>query len=227
VPGVQVADVGGGSLPAAIGVLAALMERETTGRGRHLDISLARGSAAFGTVAFSGGADQERGAGMLTGGAPCYRCFRTSDGRLLALGALEPRFFSRFCELAGREDLAHEGLTWGEDALGAIETLTELIGSQTARHWLDLCDGHDVCLSLVRTPDEAMQDPDMASVIRQVEGFTVVTTHLGVPAPAPTRSPSALGADAPSVTRRLSLETELVQQAVEAGALLWSGEDKP
>ena len=230
VPGVQVADVGGGSLPAAIGVLGALMERERTGRGRHLDISLTRGAVAFGAVAMgaaSGGHVDARGAGLLTGGAPCYRCFETADGRHVALGALEPRFFSAFCQLAGRPDLADQGFRWGADAEPIVAELDTLFRTRTAADWLALTDGHDVCLTMVRTPEEALSDPALAGVIRQVGGFTVVSTHVGAPTEAPERGPSALGADAPAVARRLDLDNDLLRQAIDTGALAWPDDEAP
>ena len=227
VPGVQVADVGGGSLPGAIGVLAALIERDQTGRGRHLDIALARGAVAFGAVAFpshAAGFAERRGAGMLTGGAPCYRCYRASDGRHLALGALEPSFFGAFCRLAGRSDLAGSLYAQGDEALAVQGQLEELFASKTSQEWIDLCAGHDVCLEIVRTPAEAMAAPEHADVVRDVDGFTVVSAHLGADTAPVTRPPSQLGADAAAVMDRLAIDRALVDAAVEAGALLWPEE---
>ncbi len=227
VPGVQVADVGGGSLPGAIGVLAALIERDQTGRGRHLDIALARGAVAFGAVAFpshAAGFVERRGAGMLTGGAPCYRCYRASDGRYLALGALEPNFFGAFCTLAGKPELAGSMYARGDEALAVIAELDSLFATRTAQEWIDLCAGQDVCLEIVRTPDEAMAAPEHADVVRTVDGFTVVSAHLGAECVPVTRPPSQLGADAVAVMERLEIDPALVQAAVAAGALVWPQE---
>lgn len=224
VPGVQVADVGGGSLPAAIGVLATLLERAQTGRGRHLDISLARGAAAFGAIAYTAAAaakNPKPGEGLLDGGAPCYRCYETADGRHLALGALEPRFFASFCQLVGRPELGAKGFRWGEAAKETIATLKALFKERTAAQWLELCDGHDVCLSLVRSPTEAMADPSLAQAIGAVGGFPVVTAHVGAPPPPRKRGPSQLGADAPAVAERLGIAPEVLTAAIESGALRW------
>jgi len=228
VPGVQVADVGGGSLQAAIGVLAALMERDKTGKGRHLDISLMHGAAAFGAVAFAGAAagfSEARGTGLLSGGGVCYGCYETADGRYLALGALEPRFFATFCHLAERPDLADKGFLWGDAAKDAMEALRALFKSRSASDWLELCAGHDVCLTLVRTPEEALADPELAGTVKSVAGFRVVTAHLGAETETPDRGPSALGADAEAVARRLKLDDAIVQSAVQAGALGWTTEE--
>jgi alpha-methylacyl-CoA racemase len=228
VPGVQVADVGGGSLPAAIGVLAALLERAQTGRGRHLDIALARGAAAFGAIAYTAalsGATEAPGTGLLDGGAPCYRCYEAADGRYLALGALEPRFFARFCELAGRPELGAKGFRWGEAAAETIASLKTLFKERTAAQWLALCEGHDVCLSLVRSPAEAMADPSLDQAIDSVGGFPVVTAHVGAPPPPRERGPSQLGADAPAVAERLGIPPEILAAAIESGALRWPSKE--
>jgi crotonobetainyl-CoA:carnitine CoA-transferase CaiB-like acyl-CoA transferase len=224
VPGLQAADVGGGSLSAAIGVLAALIERDRTGRGRHLDISMTRGATAFAATAYAGtipGTSGRRGAGMLTGGAPCYRCYRAADGRYMALGALEPTFFGRFCELAGRPELAASQYARGEEAVAVHRELEQLFESRTSAAWMELCDGHDVCLEVVRTPAEAAADPEFSDVVRDVGGFTVVSAHVGGSTPAPTRPPSQLGADVAAVVARVGLDQAVVDAAVAAGALLW------
>jgi alpha-methylacyl-CoA racemase len=225
VPGVQIGDVGGGSLPAAMGVLAALLERQRTGRGRHLDISLTRGAVAFGGIAFAQAATgfvEERGAGFLTGGAPCCRCFETRDGRFVAFSALEPHFFATFCNLVDRPDLSRKGYARGEEAAQVAAELAAVFAERDLAAWLELADGEDVCLTAVRTAAEAMADPEFASVVRQVDGHTVVTTHVGVDLPTPSRGPSELGADVAAVVERLGLPEAVVQAARQSGALVWS-----
>jgi crotonobetainyl-CoA:carnitine CoA-transferase CaiB-like acyl-CoA transferase len=221
VPGVQISDVGAGSLQAAIGILAALMEREQSGNGRHLDISLARGSLAFGAVTFPSAEGQERGNGLLDGGAPCYRCYECADGRHVALGALEPRFFANFCNCAGRADLANKGFCWGEAARETMDELEALFKTRAAAEWVSLCEGHDTCLTLVRTPAEAMADPLFSPTVNKVGGFTVISADLGGPSEVPERPPSALGADAQQVMQRLQINGDVVQSAIESGALKW------
>jgi len=104
VPGAQLADIAGGALTSAIGILAAVIERGRTGRGQHLDVSMTRGAAAFLAMELArrcAGTPEPRGEGLLSGGVPCYRVYRTRDGRYMALGALEPKFFADFCARAG------------------------------------------------------------------------------------------------------------------------------
>lgn len=208
VPGVQIGDVGGGSLPGAMAVLAALLEREKTGEGRHLDISLTRGALAFAAVAFptaigSVGTPMEepRGGGMLTGGAPCYRCYQARDGRYLAVGALEPHFFGALCAGLGHPELAAAAYARGEQARAAIHTLQAAFATRTAAEWLAHFEGQDVCLTLVRTPEEALADPDFAPVYADAGGFHVISSDRGDAMPLRTSPPSALGADGHDAAR--------------------------
>ncbi|HTW85344.1 MAG TPA: CaiB/BaiF CoA-transferase family protein [Candidatus Sulfotelmatobacter sp.] len=99
-PGVLLADVGGGSYPAVVNILLALYARERTGHGAHLDVPLADALAPFtlwarATAAGGGSLDVARG--VFTGGSPRYGCYRTADGAWLAVGALEPHFWRAFC----------------------------------------------------------------------------------------------------------------------------------
>jgi crotonobetainyl-CoA:carnitine CoA-transferase CaiB-like acyl-CoA transferase len=120
-PGVQIADIGGGSLFGLIGILAALHERDRTGRGRAVDISMTEGALAFlhmqlSALALLGpeAAPMRRGGEPLNGGYPGYNVYRTQDGRYLAVGALEPKFLTTLLQRVGREDLLHEAYDLGE-----------------------------------------------------------------------------------------------------------------
>src|SRR5207244_11908058 len=100
-PPTQIADLAAGGLSAALEVVAALLERERTGRGRRLVVSMTHGSHRL--VAHRLQSRPER---LLTGGIACYRLSPTADGRWLTVGALEPKFWQRLCEVVGRPDLA-------------------------------------------------------------------------------------------------------------------------
>ena len=103
--------------------------------------------------------------------------------------------------------------------------MTDLFKERTAAQWLELCEGQDVCLSLVRTPAEAMADPSFEQAIDAVGGFPVVTAHVGASPPPRERAPSQLGADAPAVARRLGLSPTVLKAAIESGALAWPDEE--
>ncbi|HEV2219455.1 MAG TPA: CaiB/BaiF CoA-transferase family protein, partial [Casimicrobiaceae bacterium] len=109
IPHNLVADYAGGGMHGAIGVLAALVARQHTGRGQYVDISMMDGSVAllaqsFATF-FAGGQVPKRGETMLDGGIPNYAVYSTKDDKYITIGALEPWFFANLCRALGREDL--------------------------------------------------------------------------------------------------------------------------
>ncbi len=222
VPGVQLADVGGGSLPAAIGVLAALLERQRTGVGRHLDISLTRGAFGVATLAVAAaaaGAEEPRGAGMLTGGAPSSRCYETADGRFMSLSALEPRFFATVCGVLGVPELASGAFAQGEEAVVVAAGLAAAFKRKTQAGWVAALAGLDTCCEAVRTPAEALADPDLAPLVSTVDGRRVVHLDVGVPPVAPERGVPPLGADGLRVARELGVPEGITEAARRSGAL--------
>jgi crotonobetainyl-CoA:carnitine CoA-transferase CaiB-like acyl-CoA transferase len=105
-PGVQIADLAGGALWSATGILAALVGRARTGKGAHLDISMTEGALALLAAELGNldcGARPTRGAETLNGGVACYGVYRTADDRYLSVGALEPKFYVAFCTAIGRK----------------------------------------------------------------------------------------------------------------------------
>jgi alpha-methylacyl-CoA racemase len=148
-PPVQIADLAAGALGAVTQVLAALLARERTGRGSRLVVSMTHRSHDL--VAHRlGGEPMPR---LLTGGLACYRIYDTADGRRLTVGALEPKFFRRLCELLDRPELAERQYDPDQDALAA--ELAGVLASRTLSDWLAHFDDEDVCVGPVWTRDEA------------------------------------------------------------------------
>ncbi len=149
-PPLQPADLAAGALAAATEILAALLERGRTGSGARLTISMTHGSHRL--VAHRLGGDPLPR--FLTGGLACYRIYETADGRHLTVGALEPKFFQRLCELVGRPELAERQLVADAQAGLAAELAAVFVGRPLAA-WLELFDGEDVCVGPVATLAEA------------------------------------------------------------------------
>jgi alpha-methylacyl-CoA racemase len=149
VPPVQIADLAAGGLTACVEILAALLERGRTGRGCRLEISMTHGS--HGLVAHRTGGDPAPR--FLTGGIPCYLIYATADGRWLTVGALEPKFWARLCELIGRGDLVERQFD-----PGAADELAKVFAARPLSRWLDLFEGEDVCVGPVSTLAEAASD---------------------------------------------------------------------
>jgi crotonobetainyl-CoA:carnitine CoA-transferase CaiB-like acyl-CoA transferase len=165
-PNFQIADIAGGSLTALSAISMALFRRERTGKGAVLDISLAEAALAaavmpFATRQLRGGDTPPPGQDMLTGMLPCYRYYETKDGRQIAMGALEPKFWATFCEAAGRPDLTLRGrdMSRGEGS-GHHET-EALFRTKTFVEWRALLEDLPACVTPVLTLTEALDDPHL------------------------------------------------------------------
>jgi crotonobetainyl-CoA:carnitine CoA-transferase CaiB-like acyl-CoA transferase len=174
---VPVADLAAGSLGAVNEILAALLTRERTGMGARLTVSMTHGTHRLASFRLAG----DPRARILTGGVACYRTYATGEGRYLTVGALEPKFFARLCELIGRPELADRQYSGDQEPLA--DELAQVFASRTLEQWLALFDGEDVCVGPVATLAEAAAD-------------------LGTPPPG--RAP-ALGAHTEAWRRELGL----------------------
>ncbi|MEJ8845857.1 CaiB/BaiF CoA-transferase family protein [Variovorax rhizosphaerae] len=161
---VPIADLIGGSLTSAMGLLAALFDASRTGRGRHVDIAMADSMLAHTVVPMvtlaRNGQTAPAGTDRLSGGLPCYAFYATLDGRQLAVGALERKFWDRFCDAIERDDL--KPLHMPADPASAARVRAEvagLIGAQPLAHWEAAFEDTDCCVTPVRRLEEALQDP--------------------------------------------------------------------
>ncbi len=151
-PPVQVADLAAGSLGAVSEILAALLARERTGAGARLIVSMTHGTHRLASFRLAGDPRPR----LLTGGLACYRTYATGDGRHLTVGALEPKFFARLCELIGVAELSERQYAAEQEPLA--DELARVFSSQPLEHWLRVFDGEDVCVGPVATLAEAAAD---------------------------------------------------------------------
>jgi alpha-methylacyl-CoA racemase len=151
-PPVQAADLGAGALAAVAEVLAALLERERTGRGARLVVSMTHGSHRFVSHRVTGDPRPH----LLTGGLACYRIYATADGRWLTVGALETHFFERLCALIERPELAT--LQFDDDQQALTDELAAIFAARTLADWLELFESEDVAVGPVATLEEAAGD---------------------------------------------------------------------
>jgi alpha-methylacyl-CoA racemase len=147
-PPVQVADLGAAQRSVAQ-ILAALLERERTGRGSHLVVSLTHSAHELAAHRLGG----EPFPRLLTGGLACYRIYPTADGRHLTVAALEPTFFRRLCELIDRPKLAER--QWDAEQEPLAAELAKVFAAHPLATWLELFAGEDVSVGPVATLDEA------------------------------------------------------------------------
>jgi len=153
----QIADLGGGALMAAFGILAALRERDQSGEGQMVDVSMADGALSWlGMVAartLAEGAAPRRGGIELAGSLVCYRPYECSDG-WVTLGALEPKFWQAWCRAVGREDLVSKQFEApGTPTHGEVQ---DVFRQRTRDEWQAFASEHDCCLEPVLELDEAL-----------------------------------------------------------------------
>lgn len=164
-PGVQVADLGGGSLLAAFAIAAALHHRRDSGEGQFIDVSMTDGVvswlAPYLGPFFATGEVPQRGEERLNGGWACYQVFETADGRYLTLGALEPKFWANLCRLLGREDLIPLQYAEGEARDRVEAELRAMFRTRPRDEWVRLLQTVDVCAGPVLTVDEVVRDPQL------------------------------------------------------------------
>jgi crotonobetainyl-CoA:carnitine CoA-transferase CaiB-like acyl-CoA transferase len=163
----QIADLLGGAASAAIGILAALVGAQRTGRGRYVDVAMADAALAHNIFALHAltqwGRTLPRGGDLLTGGVPCYGVYGTQDGRWLAVGALEDKFWRSLCATIGRPDLATGAFALGEDGERVRRELDAVFGGAPLAHWIERFADVDCCVTPVATLDEALADPQFTA----------------------------------------------------------------
>lgn len=219
--GVQVADLGG-ALTAVSGILAALLRRERTGRGAIVDTALLEAALPFNVLnlaAAQADIPVTRGAELLDGSRPAYAVYPTRDGKFLAVGTLEPKFWRRFVEAIGLPDLVDDGLDLDArgDAVRAQVRAKLLERDRDA--WMALLEPLDCCVEPVLEPREALHDPQLrARGVVDPSGFVRspirVTPTLGAPPlSAATLSPApALGADTRAELEALGYTGDALEQ---------------
>ena len=231
----QIADIGGGSLMAAVGILIALRERDRSGEGQLVDCSMFDGSlswlAMVAAEAFAAGRAPRRGELQLAGRFICYRPYACTDG-YVSMGALEPKFWAAWCEGVGRPDLvAHQF-----DPPGSVahDAASAVFAGRSRDQWRDFAAEHDCCLEPILDLDEVLRSElvrarEMVVAIDQ-PGVTEPVRQLGVPiklarTPAdPGRGPGpGLGEHTDEVLAAAGLSAEDIAALHESGAIAGPG----
>lgn len=223
--GIQAADIAGGSLHGVIGLLAAVIARQQTGQGQHLDVSMTDCVFSLNALAGAGylacNVLPDRESQMLNGGS-FYDYYRTRDGRWMSVGSLEPAFMQALCEALGRPELAAQGLS---SDLGQQQALKQALQTEFEKH--DFADlrrlfaGIDACVEPVLSLDEALQHPQLQAreVLAQVpRGDGTHQAQMACPLkfsdglPAPRHIGVGLGAHTDQVLGELGFSAERIAQ---------------
>jgi crotonobetainyl-CoA:carnitine CoA-transferase CaiB-like acyl-CoA transferase len=200
-PRMFMADVGGGAMQATVAILAALVGRARTGDGASLDVSMHEAMLYW--VMLPGIRDVFDRGGHAVGDLPtfgrhaCYHVYRAKDGGHVALGALELKFWTSFCNAVGRPDLVARHLTGDEDQARLIEEVGDIFATRTTSEWVALAEAHDVCLTPVNTPAAAFADPHVSArgVVVTGAGLRAVRAPFAA-APVSLAPAPVLGCDA-------------------------------
>jgi alpha-methylacyl-CoA racemase len=217
IPGVQMADMGGGGLGAVVAILAALRDAESTGVGSHCDVSMLDGmlswmsphiaAAQAGSVAVASGM-------MLNGAHPCYRVYRCADG-WMTVAALEPKFWARLCELLGLDDLRDAAFAAGDAGRRAIDRLESVFATRTRAQWRDLLGEDDVCCEPMLSVAEVLDDAQVRHRAQDVGGSPAwFPVRVGAAAHAPLGPAPAYGADSRALLAELGVSDGEYQRLV-------------
>jgi len=187
-PGVQIADLAGGALWGATAILGALVGRQRTGTGAHLDISMTEGALALLAAELGNldcGAKPTRGVETLNGGLACYGVYRAKDDRYLAVGALEPKFWVALNQAIGRTPNVAELVGNVAQQAATRAELAAIFATKTAAEWHAHLAQHDCCVEIILEPDELADHP----LHRAREVFFQIDGGEGVGAIAQVRTP--------------------------------------
>ena len=180
IPGVQLADLAGGSLLALTSLLAAVIQREHTGQGQLVDISMFHGALSLATMVLAGvetGLEKpEAGKMMLNGRYPCYGLYKTKDDRYMSLGALEFKFWANFCTAVARADLVGGQFGSGE----TTAEVAKIFAERTQAEWIDIFKDHDACCEPVLSLGEALAS-ELVLAKNMVDVFQDGRRFLGSP----------------------------------------------
>jgi len=167
IPNFQIADLLGGTLNPVMGILAALLDSRSSGKGRHVDCAMADAVLAHAVLPLSGlieeGKPPERGASALSGALPGYNVYRARDGRYLSVGALEKKFWENLCDAIGCPEFKSEYASRGERARLIKSRLAEIFASQDRSYWTERLAHKDCCVSPMLTVEEALHDEQFAA----------------------------------------------------------------
>jgi crotonobetainyl-CoA:carnitine CoA-transferase CaiB-like acyl-CoA transferase len=179
-PRMFIADVGGGAMTAVIAVLGAIVGRERHGEGASLDVSMHDACLYWAMLpaarALVPGGDAAVGEIPTFGTHASYNVYRTRDGRWIALGALEAKFWIALCTAIGRPDLAARHATDEADQAALVADMRELFAARSLDEWLSILPAQETCVTPVNAPAEALRDPHVLArgAVRERGGVRTV-----------------------------------------------------
>ena len=222
-----IGDFGGGGMLLALGLVSALLESKSSGKGQVVDAAMTDGSSLLMTMMYSmhqsGFWNLERQTNLLDGAAHFYDTYKCKDGKFISLGSIEPQFYALLCEKAELSQTEFGEQMKRETWKSKKERLCEIFLTRTGDEWCDLMEGTDVCFAPVLDMSEAPKHPHNVArkTFIELEGVTQ-------PAPAPrfnrteneiTLPPAIAGEHSKEVLHSLGLEDDEIENLFEIGAI--------
>jgi crotonobetainyl-CoA:carnitine CoA-transferase CaiB-like acyl-CoA transferase len=229
IPGIQIADLAGGGLNAAIGILLALLARERTGKGQYIDISMTDGSVSLLSLLLhflqKNGEAPRRADMRFSHRYACYNTYETKDGRFLSIGAVEKKFWDRLCKLLNVPEYSH--LQYDDHRREEIiDFMRRTFKTKTLLQWEKQLDDVDACWASVKTLKEVLTEKyyrEREMVVDLDDRKGNLTTHFGTPiklsqTPGGVRTPSPnFGADTRDILSELGHSNKEIDLMVERG----------
>lgn len=235
----QIADLAGGTLSAAMAILAALVGRLKNGEGCYLDVSMTDCAFANHVIPLAGMAvfqkTQPRGQDMLTGSRPCYSLYKTSDNLYMAVGALENKFWVQVCDLLDKEEWKVRYNDVGPKAEQLRAEVAAVFASKTQDEWRDFFAESDCCVTPILSPEKAFEHPqllarEMIQEVKTLQGFTIKCPNTPFMIngkkpnvekgnnPAPEQ-----GRDTTNILQELNISVEKIEQYLSMNAVRQHG----
>lgn len=231
IPGFQLADIAGGAYMAMNAILAALFQRERRGVGEHIDIAMADAVVPLTALPFAEyqatGKVTERGAFQLSGGLANYNVFRCADGKFIALGSLEPKFWNQICAALNKPEWVNV-LLEGESAHTAVKLeLKSMFQEQTRDYWVTFFKGKEVCVSAVNELGELASNPYLqeknAFTMQHINGKEFFTVNMPVAFQSGKHNTSwiapKLGEDTLSILEKINISGSEIQRLKAANII--------
>ena len=230
IPGVQIADIAGGSMNAAIGILLALFAREKTGKGQYIDISMTDGVVGLLSLPYyfsMQGKKQQASDTLLSHRYACYNTYETADGRFISIGAVENRFWKRLCEHLDRRE--YISLQYDEERReDIIFDLRGLFLKKSVDNWDSELAELEICFSVVKNLEEILVDPQLQEreMVHKYTGKNGEEKHgFGIPVklsetPGSIRTPPAnFGEQTRSILQEIGYSAKQIDNFFEDGVL--------
>ncbi|MHB8719448.1 MAG: CaiB/BaiF CoA transferase family protein [Candidatus Dormibacteria bacterium] len=220
IPGVQIADLGGGGLGAVVAILAALRLRDQTGRGTECDVSMLDGLLSWMTPHLAAravdGVPAGRASMLLNGGVPCYRVYACADGEV-TVAALEPKFWSALCARLGLHHLEGDAFATGARRGSVVAEMEAAFSTRTRHQLRDLLAGADVCVEPVLDLDEVLADEQARHRALRTDPLSWFPFRIaGAPSPPQGAAP-AHGEHSREVLAEIGVDDARWRQLVAAG----------